>query len=279
MQCSSTGSNDDPSRADIFALNSYSWCGDATYTSAGYDVLTADFVNTSIPVFFSEYGCNDVTPRVFTEVEALYGKNMTPILSGGLVYEYSQETSDYGLVVLNSNGSAQLRTDYYDLQTQFNKLNLTELQSTKATNTSNIAPVCTSSLISDSGFSNNFTLPAVPSGVASLIKNGISPKPTGKIVAITNTVVSQVVQGSSGAIITNLTLTVLSDDESNSPSGVNTSGAEVNSTSSSTTSNSTSTSSTSSGSATATKTSDARGLKIGSQAVGALAFAMAVALL
>jgi hypothetical protein len=88
MQCAN---DDDPqSSSDFFGLNSYSWCGgDATFQSAGYNTLVDMFKDSAIPVFFSEYGCNKVMPRVFDEVAALYSNQMTA-LSGGLVYEYSQ---------------------------------------------------------------------------------------------------------------------------------------------------------------------------------------------
>jgi len=38
----------------FFGLNSYSWCGNATFVSSTYNQLVADFANTTIPVFFSE---------------------------------------------------------------------------------------------------------------------------------------------------------------------------------------------------------------------------------
>lgn len=79
-------------------------------TILGYNILVDMFKGSTIPVFFSEYGCNEVQPRVFNEVEALYGKEMTS-LSGGLVYEYSQEEADYGLVQINDD-NITLRTDY-----------------------------------------------------------------------------------------------------------------------------------------------------------------------
>src|ERR1700759_4571515 len=88
LTCSIDGSNTDPTAQEHFGLNSYSWCGaSATFTSAGYDVLVSMFKGTNIPVFFSEYGCNQPAgvPRVFNEVQALYGPNMTG-LNGGLVY-------------------------------------------------------------------------------------------------------------------------------------------------------------------------------------------------
>lgn len=70
-------------RSDFFGLNSYSWCGDATFVSSTYNQLAADFANTTIPVFFSEFGCNTPSPRTFTEIAALYGPQMTT-WSGGL---------------------------------------------------------------------------------------------------------------------------------------------------------------------------------------------------
>ena len=55
--------NSTSSKIDFFGLNSYSWCGNSSFTTSGYDTLVAQFSNTTIPVFFSEYGCNLVTPR------------------------------------------------------------------------------------------------------------------------------------------------------------------------------------------------------------------------
>lgn len=172
MQCTTTGSNSDPSRVDIFALNSYSWCGDSSYTTSSYDVLVADFTNTSVPVFFSEYGCIVPSPRIFTEVPVLYGPLMTPVLSGGLVYEFSQEPAGYGLVTINADGSAQLLSDYDSFQSQLNTLNITALQGVKAQNTTNAAPNCTASLITASTFSTNFTIPAIPAAAQAYINNG-----------------------------------------------------------------------------------------------------------
>jgi len=219
LQCTTTGDISDPSRVDLFALNSYSWCGDSSYTTSGYNVLYADFSNTSVPVFFSEYGCNNPAPRIFTEVLVLYGPLMTPVFSGGMVYEYSEEPSDYGLVNINSNGSAELLPDYDSFQGQLDKLNITLIQGLPAQNTTVVPPNCTSSLITTSGFNNNFTIPDVPAGAQTLIDNGIANKNNGKLITVTNTKVSQVVQASNGDIIQGLSITILADDQSNTPSG------------------------------------------------------------
>ena len=208
-----------PGRVDFFALNSYSWCGDSSYTTSGYDVLVSDFAKTSVPVFFSEYGCNVPTPRIFTEVPSLYGPDVTPVLSGGLVYEYSEEDSNYGLVTLNTDGTATVLGDYDSLQKQFNTLNTTLLQGLQAQNTTNDIPVCKPSLIVSPDFLKNFTLPAVPPGAQTLIDNGISNPNQGKLVPVTALDVKQVVKSSNGVVITGLAIKPLADDQSNVPSG------------------------------------------------------------
>jgi hypothetical protein len=87
----------DPAQAiDFWGYNIYSWCGDSSYTESGYDQRVAEFSNYSVPAFFAEYGCNVPEPRKFTEVQALYGSNMTSVFSGGIVYMYFQETNNYG---------------------------------------------------------------------------------------------------------------------------------------------------------------------------------------
>jgi hypothetical protein len=220
LQCTTTGDDSDPSRVDLFALNSYSWCGDSSFTTSSYNVLVSDLTDTSVPVFFSEYGCNVPAPRIFTEVPVIYGPLMTPVLSGGMVYEFSQEASNFGLVNINNDGSADLLADYDTLQKQFNTLNVTTLQGLPAQNTSVTAPKCSTSLISAKNFNSNFTLPAVPPGAQTLIDNGIAHAPKGKIVAVTKTTVSQTVKDSQGNIIQGLSIIPLSNDQSNNPGDV-----------------------------------------------------------
>ena len=193
------------SRSDFFGLNSYSWCGpQATFESSGYNVLVSDFSNTTIPVFFSEYGCNEVLPRTFPEVPTLYGEQMS-VFSGGLVYEWTQEENDFGLVQINNNGTVTLLSDYNALQMRYSALNQTLLQSQNSTAKSLKPPTCSPGLITNSAFNSSFDLPSQPSGVAKLIQNGAGGQ-VGKIVDVTNTKVPVAVYNTTGEELTNLAI-------------------------------------------------------------------------
>lgn len=223
----SIGTAPDNSKIDFFGLNSYSWCGgDATFETSGYNLLVAQFANTTIPVFFSEYGCNKVMPRVFNEIQALYGPQMLPVMSGGLVYEYVQgESNNYGLVNLYPNGTAQLRVDYDNLQRQYNKLDLKALLGSNSTATKVVPPACKSSLIASSSFSRTFTLPSPPDGAQEIIDNGLTNPNKGKLVDISETTVPQAVYSSNGGKLQNLAIKKLPDEQSNAPNGSDTSGS------------------------------------------------------
>jgi hypothetical protein len=216
--------NSTSSKIDFFGLNSYSWCGNSSFTTSSYNELIAQFSNTTIPVFFSEYGCNLPSPRIFTEVPVIYGPLMTGVMSGGLVYEWDEAVNNYGLVNVNDNGTADLLEDYLNLQAQYLTLDVKALMTSNATATSLQPPTCDPSLITTQGFDDGFDIPARPAGVDDMINNGISPKPQGKLVALTSTTVSQAVYNVSGQQILNLKLNVLPEDESNTP-GSNESGS------------------------------------------------------
>ncbi|CAI6332846.1 unnamed protein product [Periconia digitata] len=91
----------DGARSDFYAFNDYAWC-DPDKTSDDWEKKAKTFSNYSIPLFLSEYGCNK-NKREFNAVKGLYGDSMTKAYSGGLVYEYTEEGSKYGLVELDGD--------------------------------------------------------------------------------------------------------------------------------------------------------------------------------
>ncbi|KXT00107.1 hypothetical protein AC578_5815 [Pseudocercospora eumusae] len=83
---------------DFFSLNAYEWCGDSTFTVSGYSALQANASHYNIPIFFSETGCQTVRPRTFGDQAAIFGPEMSGTWSGAIIYEWIEETNDYGLI-------------------------------------------------------------------------------------------------------------------------------------------------------------------------------------
>ncbi|OAX84850.1 hypothetical protein ACJ72_00778 [Emergomyces africanus] len=107
----------DDERSDFFAFNDYSWCDPSSFETAGWDKKVEMFSGYGLPLFLSEYGCNTNT-REWNEVKALYSDKMTGVYSGGLVYEYSQEPNNYGLVEIKG-GQAKTLKDFDSLKKAF----------------------------------------------------------------------------------------------------------------------------------------------------------------
>jgi len=164
----------DDQRSDFFAFNDYSWCDPSSYTQAGWDQKVQQYHNYSIPLFLSEYGCI-TNQRQFQEVASLYGTQMTPVYSGGLVYEYSEEGSGYGLVTING-GSVTEKSDFGALQSALQK---TPPPTGDGGYQSNNQPAACPSQ-SDTWEVTDFTgqqLPAIPSGAAQYMQNGAGKGP------------------------------------------------------------------------------------------------------
>lgn len=181
LRCNShDGKTIDPllsiSASDFFGLNSYQWCSDISdWESSGYSILNSTFNGSTIPLLFSEYGCNTVKPRTFSEVsEGLYsGLNET--FSGGLVYEYSEEANGYGLVDIDNNGNIKYKQDLINLQQQFLKIDLATIYEIDVDNSTIYQ--CSSSEIKhqypEFGV-DNFTIPEQLNGIVSMIKHGVN---------------------------------------------------------------------------------------------------------
>lgn len=210
-------SNSTESKIDFFGLNDYEWCGDSSFTESGYDSLVKMFDGTNIPVFFSEYGCNNVEPRTFTNVPVLYGDQMS-VMSGGLVYEYSEESSNYGLVDINSTTEVTLLSDYTYLQKEYAKIDIKSITAVNKTAEAQAATSCKPSLITESAFINNWDLPERPSGGDALVSSGISSSNPGSLVSVTATTMAATVYSPDASTkATGLSLVILDSDDSNYP--------------------------------------------------------------
>jgi hypothetical protein len=120
----------------------------------------------------SEYGCNTNT-RAFQEVSALYNPEMTFVYSGGLVYEYSQEASNYGLVVVNGNSVTE-RADFKALQTAY--ANTPNPSGDGGYNTTGGASSCPAQDLPNWAVAND-VLPAIPEPAKKYMTEGAGPGP------------------------------------------------------------------------------------------------------
>ena len=84
--------------AEFFSLNAYEWCGISDYKTSGYVMLQQNASDYNIPIFFSETGCREPAPRLFEDQASIFGGDMADTWSGAIVYEWIEETNDYGLI-------------------------------------------------------------------------------------------------------------------------------------------------------------------------------------
>ena len=123
----------------------------------------------------SEYGCT-TTPRKFEEVSTLYGTDMTPVYSGGLVYEYTVEgdakQQKYGLVDLE-NGQVREQPDFATLESVFKSVPVpTDDGGYKSSGDASICPSTSSTWLV-----GNDTLPAMPPKASDYFKDGAGTGP------------------------------------------------------------------------------------------------------
>lgn len=162
----------DDERSDFFAFNDYSWCN-SNYATSGWDQKVKNFTGYGLPLFLSEYGCI-TNGRSFGEVEALMSTEMTGVYSGGIVYEYSDESDNrgYGLVSISGSSASQL-SDFSAYSTALSSWPAPSGDGgfTTTTNTQACPTVDSDWLVSDT------LLPAIPSGAQKFMTEGAGTGP------------------------------------------------------------------------------------------------------
>ncbi|KAJ4370323.1 1,3-beta-glucanosyltransferase [Didymella sp. IMI 355093] len=164
---------EDAVRSDFYAFNDYSWCDPNTFTGSGWDQKVQKLSNYSLPIFLSEFGCN-TNKRQFNEVASIYSTDMSSVYSGGLVYEYSQEDSNYGLVEINGDSVKEL-ADFSTLKNAY--ANATDPSGDGGYKSSGSASECPTESKTWNVTIKADQLPAFPSGASDYLKNGAGAGP------------------------------------------------------------------------------------------------------
>lgn len=163
---------DEATSIEAFGLNSYEWCGTGLeFKTSGYSNLQAQAENYSIPIFFSETGCN-VPPdqgRTFEDQAVIFGPEMGSTWSGAIIYEWIQEANHYGLITFPNGGVSgeptPVEPDFSNLKNQWKNAN----------------PVG----VKESEYTPSFSAPACPGPTIGWNVDGNPPLPTLGVGAVT----------------------------------------------------------------------------------------------
>lgn len=123
----------------------------------------------------SEYGCITNT-RTFAETDALYTSTMTVSFSGGLLFEYSEEGSGYGVVNINGDTVSIIPEQFNDLKDALAKVNPPSGDG-GATTQNGPQPCPGQSSQWDTKPFIGEALPATPEGALQFFKNGAGKGP------------------------------------------------------------------------------------------------------
>lgn len=249
--------DDADARIDMFGVNDYSWCGQSSFSVSGYSTKMDIYKGYSVPIFLSEFGCNKVPgSRPFGEIGAIYSTEMSSVFSGGLVYEYSNETNNYGLVQISDDGAKVTKLDdFNNLKSEYAKVS--NPQGDGGYSTDNKYSTCPE--YQKGTWEANNTLPDMPTDAQQYFDNGAG-EPLGTIIKTQNlckdTDDEEGKNSSSSSSVVSSS-TVMSSSGSSSTISSSASATSSSSSSHSESSTSSVTSSTESSSATSTSSSSA----------------------
>ncbi|KAJ2982678.1 hypothetical protein NUW54_g10719 [Trametes sanguinea] len=122
LSCDPSGANSGSSAIDLFGLNNYEWCGDAS--PSVYSTKNGDFAGYNVAAYFSEYGCVKQPPRLWSEVPTIFSPPMSDIWSGGVAFSYfPAESNDGQFAMVTIDGNTVTPNDDFErLKEQYGAL-------------------------------------------------------------------------------------------------------------------------------------------------------------
>jgi len=126
LSCDLSKANSDATAIDLYGLNDYSWCGDSSFEQS-YSGTFGDFAGFNVAAYLSEFGCVSSPPRLWTEVDAIFSTQMSPVWSGGVAFSYlpaSSAAGQFGMVSISADGKTVTTSDDYNrLKTHYTQAN------------------------------------------------------------------------------------------------------------------------------------------------------------
>ncbi|KAG8834635.1 1,3-beta-glucanosyltransferase gas1 [Serendipita sp. 399] len=108
---------------DLWGLNDYRWCGTTGSVADSWQESITAFTDLPVAAYFSEYGCNTVSPRPWAEVSALYGAEMSTVYSGGVAFSYfpTNDPTSFGMVTVTDT-AVTTSQDFTNLASQLSSV-------------------------------------------------------------------------------------------------------------------------------------------------------------
>ncbi|KAF8898483.1 carbohydrate-binding module family 43 protein/Glycoside hydrolase family 72 protein [Infundibulicybe gibba] len=116
LTCDPSNGNSGATAIDLYGLNDYEWCGASSFQAA-YAGTTGDFAGFNVPAYFSEFGCVDPGPRLWTEPTAIFSTDMSPVWSGGIAFSYfpaSSAAGEFGMVTISADNKTVTTSDDFN---------------------------------------------------------------------------------------------------------------------------------------------------------------------
>lgn len=161
-------------RSDFFAFNDYSWCSPSNLRTSQWDQKVQNFTGYGLPIFLSEWGCI-TNGRDFSEIQALMSDDMTSVYSGGLMYEYSMEENNYGIVEIDGDNVSELE-EFAEMASAFSE-NPAPTGDGGFTSTTNSVECPTTDSVWDLGEWGSSALPAIPTDALRYMSEGAGEGP------------------------------------------------------------------------------------------------------